>query len=288
MFDGVHLGHREILSAQKEIAQNIGGETALLTFDPHPRKALQKDEDLFFLSPLEEKAQKLESLGLDNLIVQPFDKAFSEITPEEFVEKVLFEKLHLHTLIIGHDHRFGKGRAGDFDLLQKYSTKLGFSLLQIEAIQKRQKVVSSSKIRTALLGGDLDFANHSLGDFYSLQGKVIEGKKIGQTLGFPTANLQMHPQKLIPKKGVYAVWVKLDGKKIKGVMNIGSNPTVSQERSNSLSVEVHLLDFSSDLYDKTLEVSLVSYLREEHKFFSLLELKEQIAKDIELAKDILD
>ncbi|MEP7278441.1 MAG: bifunctional riboflavin kinase/FAD synthetase [Bacteroidota bacterium] len=283
-FDGVHLGHRQIIQQLKNEAQQIGGETVLVTFDPHPRKIVSS-KPLLLLNTLAEKTELLEKQGINNLVVVPFTQAFSEQVASAYVEDFLVSRFHPHTVIIGYDHRFGKDREGDFHLLEEYARQHAFKLIEIPVHLVEQAAISSTKIREALLQGRVSDARRFLGYDYFFEGTVIEGNKLGRTIGYPTANLQ--PQaadKLVPGNGVYAVYAGIRASPgvaqssglHKGMMNIGFRPTVEGTKKV---IEVNLFDFDVDIYGKTLRVYLKEYLRVEQKFSGLEELKGQLAQD---------
>jgi len=238
---------------------------------------LQEDSEIKLLNTIEERTLLLQQTGLDNLIIHPFDKAFSRLSAEEFVKEILVEKLHIHKIVIGHDHRFGRNRTANFDDLVEFGEKYGFEVEQLSAREIDDVSVSSTKIRMTLENGEIEMANEYLGYPYFLTGTVTEGKQLGRTIGFPTANIKVEEQyKLIPKKGVYLVKSELDGSIVFGMMNIGNNPTVAGTR---LSIEVYYLDFDSDLYGRKIEVSLLHYIREEQKFAGVEALKMQLEAD---------
>ncbi|MCK9480572.1 MAG: bifunctional riboflavin kinase/FAD synthetase [Bacteroidia bacterium] len=285
-FDGVHVGHRKIIERMKEIARNVGGETVLLSFYPHPRHVLHTHQStLKIISTIDEKIQLLQETGLDNLVVIPFNPAFAATEPEYFVRDFLSEKFNLNTLVIGYDHRFGKDRKGDFVLLSQLKDKYGFRLEQIDAQEADEITVSSTFIRKALIEGDLKTANDLLGRPYLLKGKVVEGLKIGRTIGFPTANIEVaDANKLIPANGVYAVSVVIKGKKYFGMSNIGSNPTILEK---GFSIEVNIFNFVDSIYGEEIEVNFIKRFRNEEKFTNLEELKAQLANDKIEAEKIL-
>ena len=298
-FDGVHLGHRQIITQLKKEAARIGGETVLVTFDPHPRKVVT-DKPLQLINTLSEKIALLEVQDIDHLVIVPFTIAFSEQTAEQYVEDFLIGRFHPHTVIIGYDHRFGKNRGGDFKLLEKYAANHAFELIEIPGQVIDEVTISSTKVREALLHGRIEEANHFLGYPYFFSGTVIEGNKLGRTLGYPTANLAIaDSDKLVPGNGVYAVTVVSDQwsvvseqpknnseataqspipipHSLKGMMNIGIRPTIGGVKRV---IEVNIFDFDGDLYGKDLLVTLEKYLRGEQKFNGLDALKEQLAKD---------
>lgn len=285
-FDGVHLGHRKILSKIKEICEKKGAESCVMTFDPHPRKILFPDKnELKILSTISEKTKLLSENGIQHLIIQPFTKEFSKVSSHEYIHSILENGIKPDILVIGYDHRFGSNREGNLELLQK--SKVNFEIVEIPAFEIDQLNVSSTKIRTALSEGEIKQANNFLGYTFFIHANVIEGKKLGRSIGFPTANLHIDENdKLIPANGVYAVMVEFEGKKLKGMMNIGTNPSVSDDQH--LKLEVHLLNFDGDLYDKTLKISFLQKMRKEQKFATLEELKHQLEADKLLAAQILN
>jgi len=278
-FDGVHTGHQEIIEHLKQEAKSINGETVLITFHPHPRKIVSS-KNIFILNTLFEKVELLESKGIDHLVVVPFDENFAHQTPDEYVKNFLFEKIHPHTVIIGYDHRFGRNRQGDYHLLENYGKQLGFVVKEIPEHLVHREIVSSTKIREALLAGDITTANEYLGYDYFFEGIVAEGNKLGRVLGYPTANLAIEDkEKLIPGNGIYVVQCEIRNPKSQirnGMMSIGVRPTIG---ISDRTIEVNIFDFDENIYDKILRVYLKQYLREEVKFNNLEELKEQLAKD---------
>ncbi len=285
-FDGVHLGHQKILHRIREIARSIQGETVLLTFWPHPRLVLYPEEhNLRLLSTFEEKASLLRQFGIDHLITIPFTQEFSQLTSEEFIRKVLIEKIQTKKLVIGYDHRFGKNREGSFEYLQTQSSEFGFELEEISREDVDEIGVSSTKIRKALESGDVQTANQYLGRPYELNGIVVKGQQIGRSIGFPTANIHVpNDYKLIPKDGVYAVEAKVEDQIFKAMLNIGNRPTVDGTRKT---VETHLFDFQGDLYNKLITVYFRAFIREERKFENLEALKAQLNSDQKSAKSLL-
>jgi len=275
-FDGVHIGHRKII---ERLVQNTDAntESIVLTFFPHPRMVLQGDSEIKLLNTIEEKAFLLEKNGLDNLVIHPFDQAFSRLTAEEFVKNILVDIFNIKKIIIGHDHRFGRNRTANIDDLIVFGALYNFEVEQISPQEIDEVSVSSTKIRNSLLDGNIELANNYLGYSYFLTGAVVKGKQLGRTIDFPTANLSIKENyKLIPQNGVYVVSSIIDGKKVYGMMNIGFNPTVNGEGQT---IEIHYFDFAEDLYDKELRVSILSRIRSEQKFESVLKLKEQLALD---------
>ena len=276
-FDGVHLGHQSILKKVVEAKENNTYESSLLTFFPHPRMVLQQDTSIKLLNTIDEKAELLDKFGIDNLIIHPFDAAFSNLSAEEFVKEILVDRLNIHKIIIGHDHRFGKNRSADINDLISFGKKYGFEVEQINAHEIDEIAISSTKIRKALMEGNIKLANQFLGYSYFISGKVIEGKKIGRTLGFPTANIQINESyKLLPKNGVYIVSSEINDILYFGMMNIGNNPTLGE---NEQSIEVHYFDMSENIYNKKLKISILEHIRDEQKFNSLTELQAQLEKD---------
>ena len=282
-FDGVHLGHRQIIAQLKEEAARIGGETVIITFHPHPRKIVSSvPGDIKLLTTLEEKTALLAATGVDHLVVVPFDHAFANQTAEQYVQDFLYKHFKPHTVIIGYDHRFGKGREGDYQLMETYGASLGFAVKEIPEQVLHKVVISSTRIRHALKENDIATANAFLGYPYFFEGTVVEGNKLGRTIGYPTANLHIgSEEKLVPGNGVYAVTAVIDRDKenartLKGMMNIGFRPTVDGKKKL---IEVNLFDFDGDIYGQAIQVQLHQYLRGEVKFNGLDELKAQLAQD---------
>ena len=281
-FDGVHLGHQKIISRLKNVAANENGETVLLTFFPHPRMVLfPEDNDLKLLSNQAEKIELLEKYGIDHLIILPFTKEFSRLTSIEFIRNILVNKIKIKKLVIGYNHHFGRNREGSFEHLKEYGPLYGFDVEEISAHDIEQVEISSTKIRSALQTGDVATATKYLGHQYTLSGTVVGGKKLGKTIGYPTANISVEDKfKLIPADGVYAVKVKHNGTTYNGMLNIGNNPTVD---GKCRSVEVNIFNFDKDIYGTELTIYFIEYLRTEVKFANLDELKKQLAADKEKA-----
>jgi riboflavin kinase / FMN adenylyltransferase len=278
-FDGVHVGHKKILERIIQNTANKKYESLVLTFFPHPRMVLQEQSEIKLLNTIPEKINLLEKIGIENLVIHPFDETFSRLTAEEFVSTVLVDQFHIHKIIIGHDHRFGRNRTANIDDLINFGKQYGFEVEQISVQEINDLSVSSTKIRNALLEGNMNLANEYLGYDYFLTGTIFKGKQLGRTIGFPTANLKIEENyKLIPLNGVYIVKSTIAQKTVYGMMNIGFNPTVKGE---SLSIEIHYLDFDADLYDQKVTVSILKYLRPEEKFDSVDTLKKQLQKDKE-------
>ena len=276
-FDGVHIGHRKILEKILQSAQQLNCKSVVLTFFPHPRMILQENSSIRLLNTMEEKITLLQEIGIDNLIIHPFNKEFSQLTAEEFVKNILVDQLQIQKIIIGYDHRFGKNRTADINDLILFGEKYGFEVEQISAEEIDDIAVSSTKIRTALANGTITLAKEYLGYNYFFTGTVNKGKQLGRTIGFPTANIHIKEDyKLIPKNGVYLVKSFLNEKLIYGIMNIGIRPTVNGENQT---IEVHFIDFDQNLYEQEITVEVLEFIRNEHKFDSLEALKNQIQKD---------
>lgn len=277
-FDGVHKGHQKILKRIIDIAKSRNGESILITFYPHPRFVLQPgNKDLKLLNTLDEKIRLLENFGLDNLVVAPFSKGFSQMPALAYIKDFLVENFHPNTIVIGYDHHFGINRSGDIALLKEYQKIFQFQVEQISKETIEDIAISSTKIRKALLAGDIETGAQLLGHPYQLSGYVIKGEQIGRTIGFPTANIQLTVNyKLIPKTGVFAVLINVQGKAYKGMLNIGFRPTVE---GNSKTIEVNIFDFNKDIYGEEISITLVKRLRDEKKFKNLEALKKQITSD---------
>jgi riboflavin kinase/FMN adenylyltransferase len=286
-FDGVHLGHQKIIDRLNHEAKLIGGESVLFTFYPHPRMVIYPEtHGLKLLQTQDEKLAKLEEKGLQNIIVYPFNFDFSRLSAVEFVRDYLVNKLQVKKLVIGYDHQFGRNREGTIEFLKGIADVYEFEVIEIPAQEIDEVNVSSTKIRDALNRGDVQLASDFLGGAYTLSGIVIEGHKIGRSIGYPTANLLVEDQtKLIPSLGVYAVTCRIQDRIVSGMLNIGIRPTVSD--LNKLTIEVHLFDFSCDIYGEWLEVHFISRIRDERKFNDVTELKEQLRKDEIAARALL-
>jgi len=276
-FDGVHFGHQRILQRVTEVAGKNGGESVLLTYWPHPRLVLYPEQELYLLSSIEEKAELLSQNHIDHLIILPFTKAFADLSSEEFIKEILVEKIGTKKLVIGYDHKFGKNREGSFDELKKDGPLYGFEVEEIPKQMIENNAVSSTKIRRALMAGDVHTANEYLGRPYCIHGKVIEGDKIGRTIDFPTANIEVSfKNKLIPAEGIYAVIVALGKRAFKGMLNIGYRPTFGGTQKR---VEAHLFDFSENIYEKPIRVDFHARIRSEIKFENAASLKAQLHHD---------
>jgi riboflavin kinase/FMN adenylyltransferase len=280
IFDGVHLGHRFLLDNLVLRAKEEKGESVVITFSPHPRLVLDQNlDDLSFLTTMNEKIVLLENSKIDHLIIIEFTKKFSRIKACDFIKKVLVEKIGTKHLLIGYNHHFGKGGEGDVNTVKQCAESLDFQVEQVQGFYTGEATISSSAIREALVNGRLDEANRWLGYSYSVSGTIIEGRKIGRSIGFPTANIKPDFQyKLIPANGVYAVEVKLDGLIYQGMLNIGTNPTVNEDPEKR-SIEVHILNFNKDIYRKTISVIFRKRLRNEIKFDNIDQLTEQMKLD---------
>ena len=285
-FDGVHIGHKKILKKVIQGTANEKYESLVLTFFPHPRMVLQEDSGLQLLNTIDEKIDLLAEIGLENLVIHPFDETFSRLTAEDFVKTILVDRFHIQKIIIGYDHRFGRNRTADIDDLIAFGEKYNFEVEQISVQEINEISVSSTKIRNALLEGNMTLANDYLGYAYFLTGTVVKGKQLGRTINFPTANLNIKENyKLIPQNGVYIVESTINQKTVFGMMNIGFNPTV---KGQNQSIEIHYFDFDADLYEQKIRVSILQRIRSEQKFESIDLLKEQLEKDKKAALHYLN
>lgn len=286
-FDGVHKGHRDILSVLKNIARKNDLNSTVVTFYPHPRTVISENYDMSILTTKEEKIELLQQLDIDNLYIINFTKEFAGQTSEEFVKNYIVEKFDAKHVVIGHDHKFGKDRSGDENKLKELGEKFNFNVTAVKPVYEDGELISSTKIRNALNDGDVEKAAKFLGRNYSLAGKVVEGAKRGRILGFPTANLDIdNSMKLIPLSGVYAVKCSLEGEELNGVMNIGYRPTF--EDDNQLVVEVNIFNFNRDIYGKKLKIDFIKRIRPERKFSSKEELISQIENDKAEAAKVLE
>lgn len=277
VYDGIHLGHQAIISQLNRIAKEIGGESVLLTFEPHPRITLNKGADsLQLLTLADEKTELLKDYGLQNLIIHPFTKEFSQLSADDFV-KLLVDEIGIHSMVIGYDHHFGKDRSGDFQELSRLSKIYGFDCVKVDEIKSEGNHISSTQIRNSLLEGNLEFAKKGLNRNYSLKGTVVDGDKLGRTFGYPTANLKVEKYKLIPGNGVYVVKVFIGDEVFKGLLSIGTRPTVTN--TNEKRVEVYILDFDHDIYGKEIKLEFFKKLRDDQKFDSVEELIRQMDVD---------
>ncbi len=284
-FDGVHLGHKKLISVLLEESAKIGGEPVLLTLDPHPQRVLFPFADLSLINTLEEKAELLQKAGIKHLIVYPFTSDFAQLSSSEFIENILHKQLNIKTLIVGYDHRFGKDREDNIDILKSYAGAFNIDVIKAGSYQCCGETVSSTKIRRALHAGNMEKAKTFLNYDYFLRGKVVDGNKIGRKMGFPTANIQVNENKLVPKPGVYAAEILALGKIYKAAVNIGNRPTVSNDKERT--IEAHIFDFDNNLYGKEVKLIFKQYLRAEQKFPNVACLRNQIEKDKVLINRIL-
>ena len=281
-FDGVHLGHQKIIKRLVAIAHAEQLQALVLTFFPHPRMVVQKDTSIKLINTIDEKADLIQDLGVDHLVIKAFTKDFSRLTSLEYVRDVLVNKLHVKHIIVGYDHHFGRNRTANIKDLKEFGAFYGFKVTEITAQEVGDVAVSSTKIRSALAEGSIKVANQFLGYNFMLNGTVVIGKGLGNTIQFPTANLQIEESyKLIPKKGVYLVQSIIDAQLVYGMLNIGTNPTVSD--ANEISVEVFFFDFNQTLYGTALNIQFLDRIRDEIKFSGLLALKVQLEQDQQAA-----
>lgn len=284
-FDGVHIGHKSILKRLTESAKKDDLDSVLLTFFPHPRMVLQKETHLELLNTLNEKKELLSHEGLDHLVIHPFTKEFSRLTAIEYVRDILVNQLGAKKVIIGYDHRFGRNRTANINQLKEFGKTYGFEVEEISAKELNEVTISSTKIRNALAEGNITTANNFLGYNYSLQGIIVKGKGIGKSLGYPTANLKVEDShKLIPKNGVYLTEGFIEGEKVIGLTNIGTNPTVGGKK---ITIETYFLDWNKELYGKQITLHFIKKIREEATFHSIDALKEAIQKDEQVARNYL-
>lgn len=285
-FDGVHIGHQKILNQITKNAHELNCESLVLTFFPHPRMVLQKDTEMKQLNSVNEKLELLANLGIDNLVIHPFDKDFSRLTAEEFVIEVLVNAFRIKKIIIGYDHRFGRNRTANIDDLNSFGKKYGFEVEQISAEEINEVSISSTKIRNALLEGNVEIAASFLGYNYSLTGIISKGNQLGRTIGFPTANIKIEDEnKLIPSNGVYIAKSFINGKPIYGMMNIGTRPTID---GINPTIEIHFFDFKENIYGHEITVTFLKRMRDEQKFESIDALKVQLNNDMINAKNYLN
>lgn len=286
-FDGVHVGHQKIINRLVHIAETNKLQALVLTFFPHPRMVVQKDSSIKLINTIDEKAAQLQQLGVDHLVLKEFTKTFSRLSALEYVRDVLVNKLKVKHIIVGYDHHFGRNRTATIEDLIEFGKFYGFEVTQIDAQEVGDVAVSSTKIRAALREGNMRVANDFLGYNFILTGTVVKGKGLGANLSFPTANIFIEePYKLIPKQGVYLVQSKIENQLVYGMMNIGKNPTVSQD--NKTHIEVHFFNLDANLYTKILKIELLEHLRSEIKFPNIEALKVQLEKDKALAQQRID
>jgi riboflavin kinase/FMN adenylyltransferase len=284
-FDGVHLGHKKLIDALITEASSARGESVIITFEPHPRKIINPAEHLQLINTLDEKIELLSGTGVDHLVVVPFTKAFAEQSADQYVENFLIEKFHPHTVIIGYDHHFGKGRQGNFLFLAGKADQYGYRLLEIPKYILDEIGVSSTKIRTALMQSDIETANKLLGYDFFFSGNVVRGDQLGRELGYPTANLEYNDaDKIHLGDGVYAAFVDVEGEVRKGMLSIGNRPTLTNSEQK---VEVNIFDGEKDFYVKTLRITAKKFLRQQEKYDSLEELVQQLGRDREESLRVL-
>lgn len=285
-FDGVHIGHKKILEKVLQNTDDGQYESLVLTFFPHPRMVLQGDSDIKLLNTINEKIDLLQEIGIENLVIHPFDETFSRLTAEEFVKTILVDRFQVQKIIIGYDHRFGRNRTANINDLIAFGEQYDFEVEQISVQEINEISVSSTKIRNALLEGNMTLANDYLGYNYFLTGEVVKGKQLGRTINFPTANLKIQEKyKLIPQNGVYIVKSVINEQTVFGMMNIGFNPTVNGQNQT---IEIHYFDFDADLYHQKIRVSILQRIRSEQKFESVDLLKAQLETDKQMAISYLN
>jgi riboflavin kinase/FMN adenylyltransferase len=287
-FDGVHLGHQQIIAQLKAEAKRIAGETVIITFHPHPRKIVHTDREVKLITTIEERIELLSAAGINHLVIVPFTHNFSELEPRQYVETFLKKRFNPAVVIIGYDHKFGKDRKGDYKLLEEYYANGYFELKEIPQHVINHNTVSSTRIRDHILNGDIDRANELLGYDFSFEGVVVKGEQLGRTLGFPTANIEiLNKEKIIPGDGIYAVKVFLEGRheRADGMMSIGVRPTVADGMNRT--IEVNIFNFNDDIYGEKVRVYLKAFIRPELKFSGLEELKQAIQKDKQSSLEIL-
>lgn len=286
-FDGVHAGHKVLINRVIEQAGKSDSRSVIVTFDPHPREIINPGKaGIKLLSTLDERSELLADLGVDEMVVIPFDRDFSLLTSEEFVRDIIWEKIGVGKFIIGYDHQFGRNREGTIETVQRLGNELGFNSQIVSKQEVDDKTVSSTAIRNAIQNeGDMQLASTFLGRFYILHGRVVHGEKRGKKIGFPTANIEPESKKkIIPKNGVYAVWIRVDGRYYQGMMNIGIRPTFDGETKT---LEVNIFDFNENIYGKMVQIQFADRIRDEQKFKGIDEIKKQLSNDKETAKNLL-
>ena len=287
-FDGVHIGHQQIIQQINDLASSIDGESVLITFDPHPRFVVgNRQGDLRLLNTLKEKAELLEQCAVDVLVVVPFSKEFASQSPDAYIQDFLVAHFRPKIIAIGYDHKFGQNRIGDISYLKKFEEQHDFKVVEISKQEVADIAVSSTKVRRALTNGNVHKAEQLLGHPFGITGIVVKGLQIGTTIGYPTANVEVqHPYKLIPPEGIYAVWVNSDNKRYQGMLYIGNRPTIDQGLKQT--IEVNIFDFDQDIYGKELKVEFIEYLRGDVKFTTLENLKDQLTKDKQAALNVFE
>ena len=276
-FDGVHLGHQQILKQLTDTSRKSKLKSVLLTFFPHPRMVLQPDISMRLIQTIQEREKALENTGLDYLVIHPFSTTFSRLSADDYVKKILVEQLNVRKVVVGYDHRFGRNRSASLEDMYHYADIYDFEVIEIDAKKIDSTAVSSTKIRNAIDHGNIELANTYLGQPFTLEGMVVHGDKRGRELAYPTANIDLQNQhKIVPKQGVYLVKSKLKGRVVYGMMNIGTKPTFD---TTMPSIEVHFLDWNGDLYGQAVQVELLKWIREERKFKTIKELQKQIQTD---------
>ena len=276
-FDGLHVGHKQILNKLIELGNQSGLATVVVTFFPHPRIVLFPDQELKLINNIDENIKLFKNSGIDHLIIQPFDKQFSRITSLDYIRDILIQKIGLTELVIGHNHHFGRNREGSVNNLEEFADLYDFKIHEVNSYKMKDKEVSSTKIRNAIFNGDIKLANHYLGYNFQFSGLVVKGKGVGHTIGFPTANMKIeNKNKIIPLKGVYSVLVYHNQEQFQGMLNIGTNPTFSNK---TVSIEVNIFDFNKQIYDEYLTVEFIDRIRNEKKFQNIDQLKKQLSED---------
>ncbi|RKX58777.1 MAG: riboflavin biosynthesis protein RibF [Thermodesulfobacteriota bacterium] len=283
-FDGIHLGHQALIKETKKLAKELRLTPVVVTFEPHPRRILFPDSNFKLLTTLEEKIELISQTGIEHMVLIPFTKELAQWSPDLFVQEYIVDGLHAKGVVVGFNFGFGKNRKGNIDTLKHLGKKYNFLVNSVGPVIIDGIIVSSSSIRNFLEKKEIETANKLLGRNYFFSGRVIEGKKRGEKLGFPTANLEIPPYKLIPPPGVYAVWVHYKNQLFKGAMNIGKKPTFEDRE---LSIEVHIFDFNKDIYDEILKIEVIRYIRNEIKFPSIEALKNQIQLDCQFIRQLL-
>lgn len=286
-FDGVHAGHRAVLQVLKDTAREEGEESAVVTFWPHPRNVLQQDASTFrLLNTLEEKKELIYRFGIDNVYVVPFTKDFSQLSTTEFMKEYLVDRFHADTLIIGYDHRLGRSSTVSREELAALAATVGLRTRIVEEVHCGDRKVSSTQIRNALAAGEVREAAEMLGYRYSLLGVVVAGNRLGRTMGFPTANMELYePLKIVPANGVYAVEAEVLGRRHGGICNIGTRPTVGA--GNARTIETNIFGFNDDIYGLDLRISFIERIRDEHRFSSMEDLRHQLENDRKIAEKLL-